>query len=129
MSLTDKNDMKNKINQTRRHLINLRARGFCCSRPALSRRGTATERRGYICAAIYEMASRMIGSLALIAAMNLWLTIGQLPAAEPGVDANGSAIGAVSERTAVGLPLNAETAIDCGAVYSTGSTKKLRIYS
>jgi hypothetical protein len=60
--------------------------------------------------------TRMIGSLALIAATNLWLVIGQLPAAEPGVDANGNAIGAVSERSAAELPFNAETGISLGAV-------------
>ena len=60
--------------------------------------------------------TRMTGSLALVAATNLWLLIGQLPAAEPGVDANGNAIGVVSERRAAELPFNAEAGIAFGVV-------------
>ena len=56
------------------------------------------------------------GSLALIAATNLWLTIGQLLAAEPGVDANGNAIGVALERNAAELPFNGKTGIAFGAV-------------
>jgi hypothetical protein len=60
--------------------------------------------------------TRLVTSLALIAAMNLWLTTGQLPAAEPRVDANGNAIGAVSEPGAAELPFNSETGMAYGAV-------------